>query len=171
MAMATASANPDTTRLPASTVTTASATRHDIDQEYAADDLANGKTIGEGALIEMSAMRLPESVAAGQMRPKQRDRRIGDVIERQDERRSRMAVAGELEQEPTEQSTDRQAADIAEKQLATGLLNGAKPSIAPEQRGCHQRREHSERAEQARAERWRRSTAPSRRRSSNRCHP
>ena len=66
------------------------------------------------ALVEMSAVRLPERLAVCDP-PQQGQGRVGEIIERQHKRRGEMAVAGQQEQQPGEQQPDRQAADVAEK--------------------------------------------------------
>src|SRR5438093_326263 len=64
----------------------------------------------------MRAMGLPERFASSYSTG-EGNGRIGEVIERKDQRRSRVSTGGELEQRPAEQEADRQTARIAEKQL------------------------------------------------------
>src|SRR6266571_5448624 len=87
--------------------------QREIDQEHAADDLRNGEAPADRALIVVLAMRLPDWLAPADAL-EQRAGPVGEIIERQDDRRRQMAVAGELEQEPAEQKTDWQASNVAE---------------------------------------------------------
>ena len=64
----------------------------------------------------MGAVRLPDALAVRQAAD-QRERGVGQIIERQQQRRREVAVAGEQHQEPAEQQADRQAADVAEEKL------------------------------------------------------
>ena len=59
-------------------------------------------------------MRLPDRLAPVDAR-EQRAGAVGQIVERQDDRRRQMAVPGELEQEPAEQKADRQASHVAKK--------------------------------------------------------
>ncbi|MHC2626654.1 hypothetical protein ACVIW2_008686 [Bradyrhizobium huanghuaihaiense] len=83
-------------------------------------------------------MRRPELLAARDA-PKQRDGGIGEVIGRQQQRRSRLPVPGELEQAPAEQEADRQAADIAQEHFCDRLVEGRKAEHGAAQRGGNQR--------------------------------
>ncbi len=62
----------------------------------------------------MGAVRDPERLAAYQP-AQQRERGIGQIIERQDKRGRGMVLSRQLQQTPAEQQADRQAADVAEK--------------------------------------------------------
>ena len=82
------------------------------------------------ALIEMTAVRLRDRFAVGEP-PQQRDGRVGEVIERQQQRRREMAVpASRTSSQPSSKPIGRLPTS-PRNILATGLLNGAKPSIAP----------------------------------------
>ena len=89
--------------------------KRDIDRKDVSDHLADGEAAVGRALIKVRAVRLPHLFAADQA-ARERDGRVGEIIERQQDcgwrvRRGRRAA----HQEPAEQQTDRQAADIAEE--------------------------------------------------------
>ena len=83
-----------------------------IDQSDTPNNFRNGETVVGGALIEMLTMRLPERLAPDDAAD-ERDRRIGEIIKRQDNGSSQMAVRGKAQQEPAEHETDRQTAHVA----------------------------------------------------------
>jgi hypothetical protein len=56
----------------------------------------------------------------------QRDGRIGEIIERQQQRGREMPVSGKHNKQPAEQQADRQAAHIAEKQTRDWTIEGRK---------------------------------------------
>src|SRR6266403_5564820 len=85
-----------------------------INQKDASDDFAHRKAVVGGALIEMSAMSLPDRLAPHEAMC-EGDRGVGEIIEGQDERRCQMTCSGKLQQDPAEQKSDRQAAYVAEK--------------------------------------------------------
>jgi len=60
-----------------------------------------------------------------------------------------MALARELEQQPAEQQTDRQAPHVAEKELRHRLVEGCKTQDRAKQRSCDQRRQQPDRAGEA----------------------
>jgi hypothetical protein len=57
-----------------------------IDQKDARDDLGNREAIAGRALVEVRAMRLPKRLAPCEAEG-ERNRRIGEIVEREDERR------------------------------------------------------------------------------------
>ena len=119
-----------------------------IDQKDTGDDLGNGEAVVDRALIEVRAMRLPERLALGDAAG-ERDGRIGEIIEREDERRRQMALFRELEQQPAEQKTDRQASDVAQKEPRDRPVERGKAEDRAQQRRRDQRRQRSDRAEKA----------------------
>jgi hypothetical protein len=68
------------------------------------------------ALIEMLAMRLPDALAA-QKAHQQGQRRIGEVIKRQDQRWCPEPLGGHGQEQPADHIAKGNAADIAEKNL------------------------------------------------------
>ena len=94
----------------------ASAASSDIEHEYFAHHSPHRKAIVGGALIKVGAMRRPERLAPGHP-PQQRDGRVGQIVERQQQGGCKLLMPGELQQAPAEQQPDRQAADVAEKDL------------------------------------------------------
>ena len=118
----------------------------EIDQKDAGDDLGNGEAVVGRALIEVRAVRLPERLALGDAAG-ERDGRVGEIIEREDERRRQMAVARKLQQQPAEQKTDRQASHVAQKEPRDRLVERSKAQGRAQQRGRDQRGQRSDRAE------------------------
>ena len=104
-----------------------------VDREHARHDLHVGPAAVAGTLVEMGAVRLPEA-GSGSHAPQQRRRRIGDEVERQQQRRGKMAGGRDEEQEPADKQADRQAADIAEKQLRDRAVEGRKAEHRPQKR-------------------------------------
>jgi hypothetical protein len=96
----------------------------------------------------MLAMRLPERLASDDAAD-ERDRRIGEIIERQDDGRRQIAVRGKSQQEPAEHEADRQAAHVAKKHACDRLVEGRKAKDRSQERGRHHRRPGLDRAGEA----------------------
>ena len=62
----------------------------------------------------MGAVRQPERLAVDHS-PGERDRRVGEIIQRQDERRGQVSAARDQHQQPCEQKPDWQASNVTEK--------------------------------------------------------
>ncbi len=92
-------------------------------------------------------MRLHDALAP-RPAPHQRDRRVGEVIERQQQRSREVAVAGELQQQPSHHETDRQAAAVAEKELRHRPVERRKAEHRAGERQRDQCRSLRHRAEQ-----------------------
>jgi hypothetical protein len=60
-------------------------------------------------------------------------------MERQDERRRKLSASRHAQQQPAEHETDRQAADVPEKEPCHRLVEGGKAQHRPEQRERNQR--------------------------------
>ena len=117
-------------------VAAASATSSDVDREYARDDLEHGEAAGGCALIKVAAVGLPDALAVGEPLAK-RDRRVGEIVERQQERGGELAAPRQKNEQPAEQETDRQAADIAEKEPRHRPVEGGEADERAEERERH----------------------------------
>ena len=78
------------------------------------DDLRNAESAIGCELVEVSAVRPPEWLTVCDT-PQQRQRRVGEIIQRQDKGRGEVSVAGHQDEEPAQQKPNWEAADIAEK--------------------------------------------------------
>ncbi len=95
----------------------------------------------------MTAVALGDAFAA-RPAPPQRDRGVGGVIERQQQRSREVAVAGKLEQQPSHHQSDRQAAAVAEKELRHRPVEWRKAEHGAEKRQRDQRGRLRHRTEQ-----------------------
>jgi hypothetical protein len=68
--------------------------------------LADAEAIVHGALIEVRSMGLQNRLAACEP-AQQRDGRVGEIIERQQQSHREMAAAGEHDKQPAQQQADR----------------------------------------------------------------
>ncbi len=93
----------------------------------------------------MAAVRLPERLAPHDA-ARERDGRVGEVIERQQQGGGAVAGVGELQQQPAEQQADRQTADVAEKEPRHRLVQRRKAEHAAKEGGRRQRRQRRDRA-------------------------
>ncbi len=89
----------------------------DVYRKHARDHGHRGKAVIGGALIKMRAVRLPDRFPADGS-SQQGDRGVGEIVERRDQRCDQMAAARDKQQQNTKNETDRQAADVAEKNPA-----------------------------------------------------
>ena len=90
----------------------------------------------------MCAVRLPDWLPAHDA-AHERNRRVGQIIERQDDSRCQMPVSGELQQYPAEQKSDRQTADIAKKDFCHRPVEWREAEDRTKQRGCDDSRQCS----------------------------
>ena len=90
-------------------------------------------------LIEMLAMRQPDPLAAREA-AQQCDRRVGEEIQRQDQRDLPVSARGGGEQQKAEQIAERHAADIAEKDARRRPVPHEKPDRGGGDRGGGARR-------------------------------
>ena len=100
-------------------------------------------------------MRLPDGLAPQQTTP-QGQRRVGEIIKRQQQRSREMAAAGQQQHDPAEHQANRQAADIAEKQFCDRTIEWRESDGGTKQRKRDQHRlrwPRADRAEQCRARR------------------
>src|SRR5262245_65238078 len=97
------------------------------------DDHGNAEAVVGRALIEMASMGLPEPLAVGHA-AEERDRCVDEIIERKDERRRQMARTRKLQQEPAEQKSNGQTANVAEKEACHWLVEGRKSEDSAKQR-------------------------------------
>ena len=81
-------------------------------------------------------MSVPKSLAARDP-SEQGNRRVGEIIERQEQGRGEMLAPREFEQAPAGDQTDRQAADVAEKQSGHGPVERGKAEQCAGQSQCY----------------------------------
>ncbi len=115
----------------------------DIDGGHTRDHLRHGETVVERALVEMAAVRLPDPLAPRHATA-ERDGGVGEVVERQQDRRGEMAAARHLQQQPADQQADRQAADVAEEQPRHRLVERGEAEHGAKQRARDQRRQDAD---------------------------
>ncbi len=82
----------------------------------------------------MIAMRLCDRLASCDP-AHQRDGRIAQIIERQQDCRGEVAPAGKQHKHPAQQQSDRKAADVAQKQAGNRLVEGRKTRDGAAERG------------------------------------
>src|SRR5262245_39061457 len=113
-----------------------------IEQKDASDDFAHGKATISGALVEMCTVRLPDRLSAGDA-AHERNRSVGQIIERQDDSRCQMPAAGELQQYPADQKPDRQTAHIAKEDFRHGPIEWREADDRTKQGSCDDSRQCS----------------------------
>ena len=84
-------------------------------------------------LVEVRPVRLPDPLPPHEA-PEKRDRRIGQIVERQQQRRREAAVERQAVQHPGDEKPDRQRADVAEEEPRHRPVERRKSDERPEQR-------------------------------------
>ncbi len=112
--------------------------------DYPPHDGGMAEAAPHGLLIEMLAVRQPDALAAGEA-AQQRDRRVGQEIERQDQRDLPVPAGGGGEQQEADQIAERHAADIAEKDARRRPVPDEKPDRGGGDRGGERRRDRRHR--------------------------
>src|SRR5262245_14257948 len=107
---------------------------YQVEYENLADDLRNRKAVLDRTLIEMAAMRYPKRLASADAQH-QCQRRVGEIVERQQQRGDYLMLVGELQQTPSEQKSDRQRTNVAEKNLCDRSVERRKAQHGAAKRG------------------------------------
>src|SRR5271168_2447708 len=112
----------------------AAADKREIGGDHPLDHGRMAETATHGLLVEMLAVREPDALAAEQT-ARERNRRVGEEVERQDQRDPPISANREIEQQKTQDITERHAADIAEENLRRRPVPDEKTDGRPGHRG------------------------------------
>src|SRR5215470_19726328 len=111
----------------------------EIEQKYAQHDGMDAEASIRRALIEMAPMGLPDRFAR-ERSAQEREGGIGEIIEREQDRRRQMAARRQMKQQPGQQQADREAADVAKEQARDRLVERSKSDDCAEERHRHRER-------------------------------